>query len=166
MFEKVVDNRKSVRYNTNIEHMFRTRVYLSVKGEPIMKRDYYNDYDYRNRVAESRIIAKKRARTLQLRRRKFLLFIGIIITIALCTIFSVRTFAGTEDCKEGECGMKQYKSVMIYCGDTVESIAEANFSFPFSSSEKLADEIRSINHIGLNEALIAGNYIIIPYYSL
>lgn len=131
-----------------------------------MRDTYYGDFNYMYRAEDLRAARKKHARTVQLRRRKLLLLVGILITIALCTIFSVRTFAGTNSDKGEECGMKQYKSIMIYCGDTVESIAEANFSFPFSSSEKLADEIRSINHIGSNEKLIAGNYIVIPYYSL
>lgn len=131
-----------------------------------MRNTYYGDYSYMNRLENSRSARQKYERTLQLRRRKLLLLFGIVITIILCTVFSEITFAGTKSSKEGECGMKQYKSVVIYCGDTVESIAKANYSFPFSSCEQLADEIRSINHIGKNESLIAGNYIVIPYYSL
>lgn len=130
-----------------------------------MRATYYGEYSYMNRVENQRQARKNSARAIQVRRRKFLLIIGIIITIALCTVFSVKAFAGTDRSK-GDCGMKQYKSIMIYCGDTVESIAEDNFSFPYSSSDILADEIRSINHLASEEQLIAGNYIVIPYYQL
>lgn len=131
-----------------------------------MRNTYYGDYSYMDRVDNSRLARQKYERTIQLRRRKALLLFGIIVTIILCSVFSVRTFAGTKGSREGECGMKQYKSVVIYCGDTVESIAKANYSFPFASCEQLEDEIRSINHIGKNESLIAGNYLVIPYYTL
>lgn len=150
-----------------LEQVFRTNVFafINCKGELIMRKTYYGDYSYMNRVEDSKAARAKAARTRQLRRRKMLLLIGVIITIALCTIFSVKAFAKTDSTK-GEFGMKQYKSIMIYCGDTVESIAQANFSFPYSSSDKLAEEIRSINHLGTDEKLIAGNYIVIPFYSL
>ena len=135
-----------------------------------MRSTYYGDYSYMTRVENSRSLrflkGKSRAKTHLRGSRKLLIVIGIIFTIILCTIFSVKTFAGTDNnSKRGEYGMKQYKSIMVYCGDTVESIAEENYSFPFSSCDRLADEIRSINHLGSDEKLIAGNYIVIPFYN-
>ena len=130
-----------------------------------MRNTYYGNYSYMDRIDGNRQARRNSSRAIQLRRRKCLLIIGVIVTIILCTIFSVKAFAGTDRTK-GECGMKQYKSVLIYCGDTVESIAEDNFSFPYSSSDKLADEIRSINNLSSGEQLIAGNYIVVPYYQL
>ena len=128
-----------------------------------MKATYYGDYNYMNRVEDQRL--KRIARTRQVRRQKLFLIIGVLITMAFISFFSVRTFANTDstpDCF----GTKQYRSVMIYCGDTVESIAEDNYSLMYSSPDRMADEIRSINNIGRGEELIPGNYLIIPYFKM
>ena len=128
-----------------------------------MKATYYGDYNYMNRVEDQRL--KRIARTRQVRRQKLFLIIGVLITMAFISFFSVRAFANTDstpDCF----GTKQYRSVMIYCGDTVESIAEENYSLMYSSPDRMADEIRSINNIGRGEELIPGNYLIIPYFKM
>ena len=128
-----------------------------------MKATYYGDYNYMNRVEDQRL--KRIARTRQVRRQKLFLIIGVLITMAFISFFSVRAFANTDstpDCF----GTKQYRSVMIYCGDTVESIAEDNYSLMYSSPDRMADEIRSINNIGRGEELIPGNYLIIPYFKM
>ncbi len=126
----------------------------------IMKAVYYGDYNYMRRVEGQRI--RRIARTRQVRRQKLFIIIGVLITMAFISFFSIRTFANTDN--SSECfGTKQYRSIMIYCGDTVESIAEENYKMMYSSSDRMADEIRSINNIGEGESLIPGNYLIIPY---
>ena len=128
-----------------------------------MKKTYFGDYNYMNRVEEQRL--RRIARTRQVRRQKLFLIIGVLITMAFISFFSIRTFANTDN--SPECfGTKQYKSIMIYCGDTVESIAEENYNFMYSSPDRMADEIRSINNIGRGEELIPGNYLIIPYFKI
>ena len=128
-----------------------------------MKATYYGDYSYMNRVEEQRL--RRIARTRQVRRQKFFLIIGVLITMAFISFFSIRTFANTDN--SSECfGTKQYKSVMIFCGDTVDSIAERNYSFVYSSPQKTAYEIRSINNLGRDEVLIPGNYLIVPYFKM
>ena len=44
----------------------------------------------------------------------------------------------------------------------MESIAEENFCTNYSTVDKMADEIRHINHLSADESLIPGNYIVIP----
>ena len=104
---------------------------------------------------------KKRMRK---RIRKNLILTGVLITMLLCSIFTVKAFANTDTSSADNFGTKQYKSIMIYCGDTVESIAEENYCFQYSSVGKMAAEIRSINNLSYDEALIPGNYLVIPYY--
>ncbi|MCR5673268.1 MAG: hypothetical protein K6F87_06090 [Lachnospiraceae bacterium] len=128
-----------------------------------MRTVYYGDYDYMIRVEDER--QKRIARTRQVRRQKLLIIIGVLITMALCSFFSVKAFANTDTTMADSFGTKQYKSIMIYCGDTVDSIAEDNYSFQFSSVGRLASEIRSINHISADEKLIPGNYLVIPYFA-
>ena len=86
--------------------------------------------------------------------------------MALCSFFSIKAFANTDTTSVDTFGTKQYKSIMIYCGDTVESIAEENYSFIYSSPEKMADEIRSINHLSQDDILVPGNYLVVPYFAM
>ena len=97
-------------------------------------------------------------------RRKILLMIGMVITMALCLFFSIKAFANTKDAADEGLYSKQYRSEMIYLGDTVESIASDNYSFLFLSEDRLEEEIRSINHLSPDEKLIPGNYIVVPYF--
>ena len=127
-----------------------------------MRSTYYGNYRYMDRVEEQRY--RRIARARQVKRQKLLIIIGAFITIAFIVIFSVRASADTASGDNDSFGTKQYKSVMIYCRDTVESIAEDNYGFGFTSVEQLSSEIRSINHISVDEALIPGNYIVVPYY--
>ena len=126
-----------------------------------MKSTYYGNYNYMTRVEESR--SRRIARTRQVRRQKILVVIGFLITIAMCLFFSIKAFANTDtDMKESD--NKQFRSIMIYCGDTVDSVAQDHFDERFRSVGRLEDEIRSINHLTATEKLIPGNYLVIPYY--
>lgn len=127
-----------------------------------MKAYYYNDYNYMERVQMQR--SARIARTKQVRKQKALLALGIFITIMIITILSVRK-AYANDRTNIDYGTKQYTSVVIYCHDTVDSIAEKYINGPYTSVDDYAKEIKSINHISQNDSLIPGNYLVIPYYS-
>lgn len=129
-----------------------------------MRTTYYGDYDYMTRVQEQK--NRRMLRVRQVRRQKMFIIIGVIITLALCSFFSIKAFANTDTSSATSFGTKQYKSVKVYCKDTVESIAEDNYSFQFSSVGRMADEIRSINHLSYDEELIPGNYIVVPYFDM
>ena len=129
-----------------------------------MKRTYYGNYNYMDRVEEQK--CRRIARQREVRRQKFFIIIGVIITMAFISFFSVRAFANTDNTSADCFGTKQYKSIKIYCGDTVGSIADEYYSFQFSSVDKLAEEIMKINHISPDEKLIPGNYLIVPFYDL
>ncbi len=130
-----------------------------------MRSSYYRMREYDQMVRERENRNRRAARTRQVRRQKLSIIIGVLITMAFISFFSIKAFANTGNSCETYV-TKQYKSVMIYCGDTVESIAEDNYSVMFSSVDKLADEIRNINHISGGEKLIPGNYLVIPYFDM
>ena len=113
-------------------------------------------------TVNSRRARLERERQLKIR---IAVMIGIMITMILCLVFTIRAFAGTNSGEEVNAISKQYKSIMIYCNDTVESVAADNITCGYSSVERMADEIRSINHLSPDDHLIPGNYLVIPYYS-
>ncbi len=129
-----------------------------------MRSNYYRSRDYMERAVMARQIRVAQVR--RFRRIRLLIIIGAVITMALCSFFSIKAFANTDNTKADSFGTKQYKSVMIYCGDTVESIAQDNYNALFASVDQMSEEIRSINHISYDEKLIPGNYLVIPYFDM
>lgn len=129
-----------------------------------MRSTYYNNYNYMERVQQQKVA--RIARTKQVRKQKMLLAFGIILTIFICTLFTIKAFAYSKDENPIEYGSKQYKSVVIYCGDSIESIAEANYCEAYKNVNEYKKEILNINHLTSDVKLIPGNYIIIPYYTL
>ncbi len=62
------------------------------------------------------------------------------------------------------CSEKRYRSVMIYLGDDLGSMAEKYISPEYASVNAFTREVMSINHLNADTHLIPGNYIIIPYF--
>lgn len=129
----------------------------------IMRNTYYGDYNYMERVEAQR--QQRIARTKQVRKQKILLSVGIFLTILIISLLSVRALVYANDNNTSANNTKLYKSVVIYCGDTVSSIAVNNFSNEYENTANLEKEILSINHLASDEKLIAGNSIIVPYYN-
>lgn len=127
-------------------------------------KDYYyervENYHF-NRVNGYARSYSRRARELRLLKIVFMFFFFLMITFSI--IFSIKkaTYANEID---NSCLRKQYKSITIYCGDTLEDIASNNFGPGYKNESKLISEICHINHITTSTKLIPGNYIIIPYY--
>lgn len=91
------------------------------------------------------------------------LIILVFVTVALVTLLSIRRFAYAND-DNSSVYNKQYRSVTIYCGDSVESIASDTLGCGYTSLDQYINEICNINHLSRGSDLIPGNFLIIPYY--
>ena len=60
--------------------------------------------------------------------------------------------------------VKNYKSIMVEKGDTLESIANLYMSIEFKTRDNYIKEVKFINHLD-SDNIHAGNYIIVPYYT-
>lgn len=127
-----------------------------------MRKIYYGDYEYMMRLEEQK--RRSAARAKQVKQQKIILALGIFITILICTLFSIRAFVYAEDDLSKNSFTKEYKSICIYCGDTLESIASEYCNEDIISTKEYINEIKSINHLD-NTKLIPGNYIVVPFYS-
>lgn len=120
-----------------------------------------NDYYYYERAINNRYARTcSKRRVSQFNRRVIMVMLFLIILIF--AVFSIRLFTYAKDSSEEY--KKQYRSVTIFCGDTVESIAAQNMGCGYSSENSLIREICSINNISSGSDLTAGNHLIIPYY--
>ena len=122
-----------------------------------MKASYYERLERENirkeRVNSRALVVKKQRLTL------FLIFATVIISSVILTSMHVYAKGSISE------NNKVYKSVMIYSGDTLETIATDNLTNGYSSVDALVKEVIMINNLrGINE-LTPGNRIIVPYYT-
>ncbi len=97
-------------------------------------------------------------------RSKFLIFgfaVAVIISmILICTISysSIKVQANT--------GFKYYTGITVKSGETLWSIADKYIDYAYYEDKAAyINEIECINHLDDDEMLLAGQLLIIPYYS-
>lgn len=122
-----------------------------------------NKYNYMNTIEEHRINRINNNKVKQFNIFKNLMVIAIFITILFITIFSIRAFVYANDNRNCN-NSKQFKSICIYCGDSIDTISNSYLEYGYDSDKQFKKEIISINHLSNNEILIPGNYIVVPYY--
>ena len=97
-------------------------------------------------------------------RRQRMIIAGLLFTIVLITmIVSIRHLAFADEPSSDNL-TKHYSSIIIHCGDTVDSISEKCACASIVPVEKYKSEIMSCNHIYEDTKLIPGNYIVVPEY--
>ena len=98
------------------------------------------------------------------RRRKMMAstFFVLAVTCVIMTgsIFysSIRSHAGN--------GFKYYTSVTVEAGETLWSLADEYIDYDYyKDKNKYISEVRTINHLDDDYTIIAGQTLIVPYYS-
>lgn len=111
---------------------------------------------------ERRIYNNRIRRKRQLRRR--MIITGSIVCLLL--IFGVpgTVFLSRAQSKEPEVSYKYYTSILVYPGDTLNSIAGTYADAHYESLNAYIEEVRMTNHL-TDDDIRAGEYLIVPYYS-
>ncbi len=121
------------------------------------------DGNYMER-AETRKIQRLRREKQVKRQRRFI--IGMLFAVVLViAVLSITHFAYASADSSTVTRVKYYKSIMIYNGDTLESITSRYLTEEYDSAEQYIYEISCINHLTEDPVLIAGNYLMVPYYT-
>ena len=106
-----------------------------------------------------RISGRRKMKRMLSRFLTALVVLLMVFTFSFCVhIFAGQDFSAT-DAKE-----KMYTSVLVYPGDSIDSLAEEYLSVEYEDRESLKREIVSINHLDYDGSLTSGNHIIIPVY--
>lgn len=130
-----------------------------------MKNSYYDRlYATRDGITSDRQNVREQQISLRrsvIKKQKISLFI-VFIFIALFTLlfFSRGVYADSNLNTK----TKMYKSVLIYSGDSLESIADTYMSIGYSDLSQYINEIVTINGLNKTSELVPGNHIIVPYY--
>lgn len=115
-----------------------------------------------DRMEHNKELLCMRKRIVRKQKLYFMMTVTLLILI-LSTITCTRlAFAGsTDDMPER---IKVYKSIVIYGGDTLSSITSRYISSEWKDSAAYMHEVSRINNLKDDDMLIAGNYLIVPYY--
>jgi len=95
-------------------------------------------------------------------KRVAVLFCSIVAVVMICSVMfgAIRTQAAPA-----ETTVKYYTSIQVESGDTLWAIAGEYITDDYADMNEYIREVCSINHISEDE-IHAGQYIVIPYYSL
>lgn len=114
--------------------------------------------------SERRIRRNRERRARQLRRKMFLFIAAVLLGGILALIGNV-IFSRAKDNNE-TVTYKYYQSYQINAGDTLISIAQTYADEEISSVSSYIKEVKQMNHLSDEDLLQAGDYLIIPYYSI
>lgn len=114
------------------------------------------------RISEQRIQNNRIRRQRQLRRHMIL---GIATFCLICIlVVTIGGFLSKAKAKEEETYYKYYKSIQIEEGDTLWMFAEENMGGQYTNTNAYIKEVMALNAM-TKDTLIAGEYIVLPYYS-
>lgn len=124
----------------------------------------YNNPRY---ISESEV----RIRRNQIRRRRIVrrqyIALGAILAIIIFTLcFSFSTILSGAESDEHVTHYKYYKTVTLHSGDSVWTVADANYDAgQYDSIHEYISEINTLNKLSSDSVVNAGEVLIIPYYS-
>ena len=172
-----IDNRKDVRYNTNIhtEYMFGIFVW-----NICIARIIYNIIKYGGVFMQEMSIRttaqiynfselQKRKQERALREKRPFFITGIIIFISLLTICCFLYFSNSIVRAKEPSSDIQYKVVEVQEGDSLWSIARENLEeksndYGFTDIYQYIHEIKKCNNMKSNQ-INTGCYLMVPYYN-
>ena len=172
-----IDNRKDVRYNTNIytEYMFGKFVW-----NICIARIIYNIIKYGGVFMQEMSIRttaqiynfselQKRKQERELREKRPFFITGVIIFISLLTICCFLYFSNSIVRAKEPSSDIQYKVVEVQEGDSLWSIARENLEeksndYGFTDIYQYIHEIKKCNNMKSNQ-INTGCYLMVPYYN-
>ncbi|MDE7184550.1 MAG: LysM peptidoglycan-binding domain-containing protein [Lachnospiraceae bacterium] len=111
----------------------------------------------------TRALINRQKRLNQIKLHMLALAISIVTVITLSFLFISFSIKANDRGHQPSC--KYYKSIEITNGDTLWSIANDYFdSAYYKNTREYVSEIKKVNNLTSDE-IVAGSYIIIPYYS-
>ncbi|MGN1146832.1 MAG: LysM peptidoglycan-binding domain-containing protein [Lachnospiraceae bacterium] len=106
---------------------------------------------------------RNRARRIkQLRRQCILVAITVVLVVVLA--FSYHAILSKASSGTDDVSFKYYTSIEVAYGESLWTIAEEYAGDKYASAQDYIHEVMEINHLQ-DETLIAGQYLVVPYYS-
>ena len=122
-----------------------------------IQQDIYNMSEREQRKF-SRILRLRRER----RRKCLTLAVAVFATFCMILVCAVSYNSISSNANDG---FKYYTSVIVEAGESLWDIADEYIDEHYDSRNSYIAEVRSINHLDENGTVIAGQTLIVPYYS-
>lgn len=98
-------------------------------------------------------------------RRRKMAAASVVTLITLCAIVIFAASYRAISSRAGS-GFKYYTKITVAAGDTLWDIADDYMDEnAYRNKNSYIAEVRSINHLGEEETIYAGQTLIVPYYS-
>ncbi len=118
---------------------------------------------YMNNRSEERIYRNRIRRQRELRQHIIICIISILLIVTLVFLFgSSKSIASN---KSDQILYKHFTSIQVQYGDSLSSIADTYVNDKVNSVDSFINEVVYMNDISNPDYLVAGTYIIVPYYS-
>lgn len=108
-------------------------------------------------------IAENKKRRLKIVRRQRIILGAVIAILVVLAAFLASTLV--TEARSEEVRYKYYTPVMVHSGDTLESLADGYITDDYRDSASYIKEVCGINNLEDADSIIAGECIILPYYS-
>lgn len=111
---------------------------------------------------------KRYERVLRLRRERrekaVMGFFAVLATVCMITICAVSYGSIRSDASSG---FKYYTSVTVEAGESLWDIAEEYIDYDYYKDRNdYITEVKNINHLDAQGSILAGQSLILPYYSV
>ena len=118
---------------------------------------------YRMDDRELRAVKRELRRRRQHRRR--LLISALTMLAVACIIIGCGFYVSSIRSSAGN-GFKYYTNITVEYGETLWSLADEYIDYEnYKDKNSYISEVRSINHLNEDCAIMAGQTLIVPYYS-
>ncbi len=116
-------------------------------------------------MSDRELRSYKRALRLRKERRCKVLRISIIAIATLCIIVIFSASYGAIK-SNANSKFKYYTSITVEAGENLWDIADEYIDYDiYENKNKYIAEVKSINHLDESSTIVAGQMLIVPYYS-
>lgn len=108
----------------------------------------------------------KRVQSLKREHRQKFLAVGLALAVIIC-LFLICTISYSSIKVQANTGFKYYTSITVESGETLWSITDRYIDYDhYKDKNAYITEIENINHLDNGETILAGQLLIVPYYSM
>lgn len=158
MFDFSVDKHLFLLYNAVIERMFRTYGRIE-RVKAMRKHENLQEMSDRELRHYGRVLRLRRER----RRKAAAAFLTLLATVCMILICAISYSTIKSNASSG---FKYYTQVTVEPGESLWELAEAYIDYDFYKDKgSYIAEVLRINHLDADGRVIAGQSLILPYYS-
>lgn len=112
---------------------------------------------------ELRSYRNKKRRERELRRKIVVTILTVLIVLGFALSYNVLVTQATSEIED--ISYKYFTSIEVASGDTLWTIAqEYSDTENYDSIDEYIEEVKNMNHMS-SDTLMAGQFLIVPYYS-